>query len=257
LAKMNVGNIPRFQQYNRQLTDEDLKRFAGEWASKLGLNLDVRALAYIAHRICLAEDTCIGRLAGNIETMLLRVLVARSVKEPNLEVLEIGTMFGVGVAMIHEYCREFLDNVHVTVIDPLSGYYGKGELEPLTGMPVTRDILVHNMQRMNIPEADYTIIEKLSTEDEAIEQASIKRYHVLIIDGDHSYAGVKHDFQNYRHLVKRGGYIIFDDYGNPNWPGLTDFVDKEVAGMPELEFVGKDVFTAVFRVITTQDSIRS
>jgi len=255
LEKMNVVNFPLFQRFNRRLTNEDLKRFAGEWAPKLGLNLDVRALAYIAHRICLAEDTCVGRLAGNIETMLLRVLVARSVKEPNLELLEIGTLFGVGVAMIHENCRGSFNNVHVTVIDPLSGYYDVDQLDTMTKMPVTRETFIHNMQRMNIPETDYTIIEKLSTEDEAIEQASKRRYNVLIIDGDHSYSGVKHDFIKYKHLVRRSGYIIFDDYGNLNWSEIKDFVDKEVVGLPELEFVGTDVYTAVFRMITNQDSI--
>jgi len=256
LAKMNVGNFPLFQTFNRQMTDEDLKRFAEEWVPKLRLSLDSRALAYIAHRICLAEDTCTGRLAGNIETMLLRVLVARNVKEPNLEVLEIGTLFGVGVAMIHENCRGFFNDVHITVIDPLSGYYGGDNLDTMTKIPVTREIFVHNMQRMNIPESDYTIIEKLSTEDDAIEQASKRCYNILIIDGDHSYSGVKHDFYNYRHLVKRGGYIIFDDYNNPSWPDIKDFVDKEVVGMPELEFVGTYARTAVFRVIAPQDLIK-
>ena len=259
LAKTNVGNFPFFQQLNRRLTKEDLKRFAGEWAPKLGLNLDARALAYIAHRICLAEDTCVGYLAGNIETMVLRVLVARSVIEPNLEVLEIGTLFGIGVAMIHENCRGLFSSMHFTVIDPLIGLIGRHDRSPLdtlTKAPVTREIFIHNMQRMNIPKSDYTIIERLSTEDEATEQASKRRYNLLIIDGDHSYFGVKHDFYTYQHLVKRGGYIIFDDYGNPRWPGLTDFVDKEVAKMPELEFVGTDVFTAVFRVITTQGPIK-
>ena len=256
LAKMNVGNYPLFQQANRRLTKQDLKRFAGEWAPKLGLNLNSAALGYMAHRICLAEDICIGRLAGSIETMLLRVLIARSVKEPSLEVLEIGTLFGIGVAMIHENCRGLFSSMHFTVIDPLIGLIGsqdKSLLDPLTNAPVTSEIFVHNMQQMNIPESDYTIIQKLSTETSAKEQSSNRHYNVLIIDGDHSDSGVKHDFFNYRHLVKRGGYIIFDDYGNPKWPGLTDFVDKEVAKLPELELVGTDVFIAVFRVISAED----
>ena len=257
---MNVGNYALLQQFKRGLTTEDLHRLAAEWAPRLGLNLNTKALAYIAHHICLAEDTCIGRLSGNIETMLLRVMVARSVIEPNLEVLEIGTLFGIGVAMIHENCRGLFSRLHLTVIDPLTGHIGRHDtsyLDPLTKAPATRDTFIHNMQRMNIPKSDYTIIEKLSTEDEAIEQASKRRYNVLIIDGDHSRFGVTHDFHNYRHLVKRGGYIIFDDYDNPSWPGLTDFVDKEVASTPELEFVGTDVYAAVFRVISTQDSVRS
>jgi predicted O-methyltransferase YrrM len=260
ISELNVGNFPLFQQANRRLTKQDLKHFAEEWVPKLGLRLDSRVLAYIAHRICLAEDTCVGYLAGDVETMLLRILIARSIKEPELNILEIGTLFGVGVAMIHENCRGLFSNMHFSVIDPLIGLIGshdKSSLDPLTKTPVIREIFIHNMQRMNIPQSDYTIIEKLSTEDEAIEQASKRRYNVLIIDADHSYSGVKHDFYNYRHLVKRGGYIIFDDYGNPRWPGLTAFVDKEVAEIPELEFVGTDVFTAVFRVISTPGLMKS
>jgi len=259
LARMNVGNFALFKQFNRQLTNEDLKHFSREWAPRLGLDLHTKALAYLAHRICLAEDTCIGRLAGNIETMLLRVLVARSVKESNLELLEIGTLFGVGVAMIHENCRGLFKNMHFTVIDPLIGHIGPYPRSPLDGYtkaPAIRGTFIHNMQRMNIPESDYTIIQKLSTEDEAIKQASKRSYNVLIIDGDHSDVGVRHDFFNYGHLVKRGGYIIFDDYGNTNWPGLTDFVDQEVTKMPELEFIGTDLYSAVFKVIRPQDLAR-
>ena len=252
LAKMNVVNFPLFQRFNRRLTNEDLKHFAGEWVPKLGLNLDARALGYIAHHICLAEDTCLGRLAGDIEDMLLRILIARSIKEPELDILEIGTLFGVSMAIVYDNCRGFFSGVHITVIDPLQGYYDKS-FDSITMMPVTRDIFIHNMQRMNIPQSDYTIIEKLSTEDKAIEQASKRRYNLLIIDGDHSYSGVKHDFNNYRHLVKRGGYIVFDNYNDPGWPEVKDFVDKEVVGLPELELVGTDLITAVFRVISAQD----
>ncbi len=37
---------------------------------------------------------------------------------------------------------------------------------------------------------------------------------ILFIDGDHTYKGVINDFENYSKLVKKGGYIIFDDYND-------------------------------------------
>lgn len=255
LAKMNVVNFPLFRKFNRRVTNEDLRRFAEEWVPRLGLNLNLTALGYMAHRICLAEDTCVGRLAGDIEDMLLRILVARSIKEPELSILEIGTLFGVSMAIVYENCRRFFAGVRITVIDPLNGYYDKS-LDTVTMMPVTRDMFAYNMRQMSIPESDYTIIQKLSTEDEAKEQASKRRYNVLVIDGDHSYSGVKHDFFNYGHLVKRDGYIVFDNYNDPDWPGVTDFVNKEVAKMPDLEFVGADGITAVFRVAHAHNQIR-
>ena len=38
-----------------------------------------------------------------------------------------------------------------------------------------------------------------------------KSLDLLFIDGDHSYAGVKLDFNNFKHLVKDGGLICFHD----------------------------------------------
>ncbi len=39
----------------------------------------------------------------------------------------------------------------------------------------------------------------------------------LFIDGDHSYDGVKADFQQYRELVRRGGLIAFHDIKNTDY----------------------------------------
>ena len=38
---------------------------------------------------------------------------------------------------------------------------------------------------------------------------------ILFIDGDHTYDGVKNDFERYNKYVKKNGYVIFDDYHHP------------------------------------------
>lgn len=253
--KSNINNFRLYQRFNRQLNDEDINYLLKVWLPKLGLKMDKKALGYLAHKICLAEDMCVGRLASSIEAALLRVLISRSVQDRNLDVLEIGTLFGIGVAAIHECCRGVFENMHLTVIDPLDGYYGRNNYDVLTQMPVTLNTFVLNMQRMNIPEEQFIIIPELSTQDTAVERASERQYNVLIIDSDHSWFGVKHDFYNYKGMVKRGGYIIFDDYDTTDWPDVKTFVDKEVIGRPELEFIGADWRTAVFRVITSKKII--
>jgi len=45
----------------------------------------------------------------------------------------------------------------------------------------------------------------------------------LFIDGDHSYEGVKSDFQTYKKLVKDGGLVAFHDILNEDWPGVGKF----------------------------------
>lgn len=50
--------------------------------------------------------------------------------------------------------------------------------------------------------------------------------NLMFIDGDHSYQGVRSDFENYSPLVARGGYIVFDDYRPKDHPEIAKFIDE-------------------------------
>jgi GT2 family glycosyltransferase/cephalosporin hydroxylase len=62
----------------------------------------------------------------------------------------------------------------------------------------------------------------------------------IFIDGDHSYEGVKQDFENYCLCVKDGGYIAFHDIGDGYYPNKDCDVDifwKEIRDIfPSWEF---------------------
>ena len=105
------------------------------------------------------------------------------------------------------------------------------------------------MRRMDIPREGISLIQALSTDKAALEKATEKKYHFLIIDGDHSYQGVKFDFDHYYHSITVGGYIVFDDYMVPEWPGVTAFVDQEVRLRSGVKYIGADWRTAVFQVM--------
>jgi hypothetical protein len=105
-------------------------------------------------------------------------------------------------------------------------------------------------------EDQFTLIKNLSTELEAIEAASARQYDVLVIDADHSYAGVKTDFENYAQYVKLGGYIIFDDYSSPDWPDVQAYVDSELADVDYISLVGSAWRTCVYRVVKAPSSAR-
>jgi hypothetical protein len=50
-----------------------------------------------------------------------------------------------------------------------------------------------------------------STRAAVVSKLPTKRVQFLFIDGDHSYAGVKQDFEMYREIVEPGGLIAFHD----------------------------------------------
>jgi len=46
---------------------------------------------------------------------------------------------------------------------------------------------------------------------------------LLFIDGDHTLDGVQNDYVRYSKYVRKGGYIIFDDYHHPI---IKEYCDK-------------------------------
>ncbi|MBD3647949.1 MAG: class I SAM-dependent methyltransferase [Pseudomonadales bacterium] len=238
-----------FQTFNRVLHKQHMRTIEERWLKQLGVNETRTSLAYLADRIRMIEHQSVGRLATAIEDAMLRILVSNAPRTKKLQVLEIGTLFGIGLSIIYEGNRGQHDSVEFTVIDPLDGYYGEKELDVLLNVPLSQDTFWRNMRVANVPEENVTLITDMSTSDDAIAQAARKKYDVLIIDADHTYAGVKADFDNYWEMVKRGGFIIFDDYGAEDWPDVKQFVDDEVMGLEQLAFVGAEWRTAVFRVV--------
>ncbi len=250
LASAPVFNIVDYQNFNRKLNKEHIEILLNKWAKNINIKVTPKSLAYLAHRVCILESNSRGRLATNIEDILLRALVASSVKSDNLRVLEIGTLFGIGLTAIYDLTKVYFNNVHLTAIDPLDGYYGKNNRDIVTNEIVSERTFRENLSVAGVHGNNVTLLKMMSTDEEAIKVATSSMCDVLIIDGDHSFAGVKADFENYFHTVKPGGYIIFDDYVSSDWPDVTRFVDEFVKPNPNLEFVGASWNTVVFRIIS-------
>jgi cephalosporin hydroxylase len=240
-----------FQHFNRRLSNEHTHTLETEWRKRLSLPISKQVLGYMASRACDIERRLDGRLATSVEDILLRTLIARAVKGKTLDVLEIGTLFATGAAIMYDSAAPHFDKTHFTLLDPLEGYYNSAQADILTGQVVNEAAVRRNLARVGMSEDEYTLIKNLSTDPEAIGAAGQKSYDVLIIDGDHSYAGVKADFENYAGFVKLGGYIILDDYNSPDWPDVTEYVDKELADHPYVSKVGSTWRTCVYRVVKT------
>jgi FkbM family methyltransferase len=249
INKANFLNAKLYHSFNRNLQDKHINRIIEFWSPTLDLKIEPMALGYLAHRICQIENICSGRLATNVQDGLLRILLAQSIKVEFLNVLEIGALFGVNLAILYNTCLGRFKKIHLTAIDPLDGYYGKNAYDIITNAPISDVIFEHNMKIMDIPEEDVTLIKALSTDKKALEAARKRSYNLLILDGDHSYNGVKFDFDHYHKLVIPGGYIIFDDYNSNEWPDVTNFVNQEVKVNTGVKLVGADWRMVIFQVL--------
>lgn len=246
MRRLSDSNAAIARPFDRLLANDKIQRIEQHWLKAFGINMTRTALAYMAHKICLLEDRGMGRIAAPIETIVMRQLALRSL--PNrgkLEVMEIGTLFGLSAAVLYNFRGSRASGMHLTLVDPLEGYYEAGGADPVTGVDVSEATLRKNLADLDVPESDYRLIKALSADPQAIRPASDRLYDLILVDGDHSTAGVAADFENYGPLVKPGGLMIFDDYGSEHWPGIQPYVDETVRTDPNWIWIGADYRTAV------------
>lgn len=235
--------------HNREMGEglcQALIDFAGTVLKRGGIKPSY--IYYLAARAGQIERNCSGRLATTIQDAVVRQLVAESVPGDQLCILEIGGLFGVSLAILYNHCITRYKDVKVICLDPLDSYYGKVE-DALFNTPISEATFQRNMQLASVPAAGYVLIKHLSTDPVALAMARNHPINLLIVDGDHSYEGVKFDFDTFFPLLEPGGYVIFDDYHEEE-PGVQEFIDQELPKAAGVEYLGALSRTAVARKLS-------
>lgn len=242
------ANNPNPYAHNRTLTpalNKSLRDFASQ---QLGLTeVKPAYIDYLATKAIQVEKSCVGRLATTVQDAVARQLVAECVPSiGKLVILEIGALYGISLAILYNHVVTRFPSVRLVCLDPFDGYYGKA-IDAVLNQPVN-DLTFHrNMTLANVPKDDYQVIKLYSNDPQAIESAKQLGIDLLIIDGDHSYEGVKFDFDNYFPFVKPGGYVVLDDYNAKEWPGVQQFVDEDLPKVSGYRHLGSISRTAVGR----------
>lgn len=232
--------------HNRKLTADMnfmLREFAEKQLKRPGLKKN--HLDYLAAKAIQVELNCEGRLATPIQDMIARLLVAECVQGERICILEIGSLYGISLAILYNHIATRFDNKLVVCLDPLHGFYGEDQQDAVLNVSINESVVLRNMKMTNVPESDFKLVKHYSTEQRAIDAAKDINFNVLIIDGDHSYEGVKFDFENYFPLLQSGGYVIFDDYNAKEWPGVKQFIDQDLKQYDDFILIGFISRTAV------------
>jgi len=120
---------------------------------------------------------------------------------PNV-ILEIGT---AGGGTLFLFTRIAQSNATIISVDLPKGFYGGGYKKWKS--PIYRSFAIQK-QKVKLIRANSHSQETLNAVKHLMNQ---KKIDFLFIDGDHTYAGVKKDFEMYSNLVKKGGIIAFHD----------------------------------------------
>jgi cephalosporin hydroxylase len=116
--------------------------------------------------------------------------------------LEIGTAFGGTLFFL---CTLSSPGAHIISIDLRGGQFGGGY--PRVRIPLLRRFPTKH-QRLHLIQADSHSPE---TKARVLRILQGDQLDYLFIDGDHTYAGVKGDFEMYAPLVRHKGMIAFHD----------------------------------------------
>lgn len=153
--------------------------------------------------------------------------IAKQVNKKEINYVEIGCYAcGSACLMLHR------KNTNVVSID--------------LGEPIPEGVVFSNVEKHNIHKNNFSYIKGNSQLSDTKERLKLmlnnynsKEIDVLFIDGDHSYIGVKNDFNLYEDLVSVGGYIVFDDYNDPEHsPFVNSAVNDIVSNLNNYEIIG-------------------
>lgn len=118
------------------------------------------------------------------------------------KIMEIGTANGGTLFLL---CRTIDEDASIISLDLPGGTFGGG-------YPKWKEKLYHSFalpgQKLNLIRADS---HKQTSFDKIKNLLKDEKLDVLFIDGDHTYEGVKKDFEMYNNLVRKNGIIIFHD----------------------------------------------
>ena len=119
--------------------------------------------------------------------------------------LEVGFASGINNSILNK----FFNFKHIVGLDYFSS-------------SMNSDCLLGNMIHKNL-----TLICGNTRTNYLIDSANkLGPYDMIFIDADHTYEGVKSDFNNYMPMVSDGGVIGFHDVDCPDWPGIKKFLNE-------------------------------
>ncbi|MBB4285834.1 FkbM family methyltransferase [Roseospira goensis] len=242
----------RFQPFPRGLSDTDVARLRTVWLPALGLpDMTPRALGYLAERLLARERAGGGRLACALPAALLRALAARASPGPDLRALEVGVLFGLGLAVLAAGVEGQGRRLRLLGLDPLDGGSYGAAADPVTGAPVTAPMVRAVLARAGLPRHGVTLVRRRS--DDPVALARVRAWArpdglgLLVLDGRHDRAGLAADWARFAPLLRPGGLALIDDVGAAAWPDVAPFVREVAATTPGVRLLGTDWETAVLR----------
>lgn len=242
---------PAGRYASRFVTDDEVLQLV-EQLSRFDEGDTIVAALHQAYRLLIeVELRGIGRLAGSTPNALAKLTAIALLSAPSREVLEIGTLFGLGaVAVMRQLARSGVDPF-ITIVDPLAGHQiqpGRGAELDVSATPATRAIVEANLQLGGVTPRSFRLIEGFSGDDRVLDAIGDRSYGLIVIDGDHGEDAALSDLLLAERVAADDALVLLDDYRDPAWPGVEKALERYVGrDGSRLEVVSTAATTAFLR----------
>ena len=186
-----------------------------------------------------------GRVCVTNYLHMARYIKRNFIKKKDGVYLETGTLFGGSISVL----IQDPDPWTFIGVDIFNGYYARGK-DPMSGKDVNINIVKNNIDNFNKYGHKVELIKGSSYDKNTVEavKSKIKNIDLLFIDGHHSEKGVNGDYNSYKNMVTKDGFIIFDNYGDPTcWQGVKKAVDQINFDRDNFEKIGQYGFSFIVR----------
>ncbi|GAB3673304.1 class I SAM-dependent methyltransferase [Angustibacter aerolatus] len=190
----------------------------------------------------------IARIAGGLTNVVGKLATVPLLRPPSGEVLEIGVLYGLFAAGLHRQLARTGAVPSLTLVDPFAGVQlqpGTESATDPTGSPVSETVARRNLALGGVPADGFRLVTGYSGDAAVRAQVADRRYGVVVVDGDHSFEGVRADLLWVQDLLEPGGVVVLDDYGDPRWPGVQQATDEHLREHTGLRMLGR-VSTSAF-----------
>ncbi|MFF0159159.1 class I SAM-dependent methyltransferase [Streptomyces sp. NPDC005263] len=210
-----------------------------------------------AFRLLIAMEALgVGRIAGGTMNIVGKLSAVPLLDPPNDDMLEIGTLYGMFGASLIRMMERAGREPRLTIVDPLAGTQlqpGASMGDDASGTPVNGAAVRVNLALAGAAGTATRIQQGFSEDPEVRVLVSDRSYGVVIVDGDHSAAGVAADLEWAEQIVAPGGIVVLDDFGHPKWPGIKEAFEKHMTTDTRFTFLGQVAHSGYLRASEVKD----
>lgn len=205
------------------------------------------------HRFyCEQNNLGFGDRAFHFMWYLLLQSVCSEFKNPHI--LEIGVYKGQILSAWALIAQKLNLDVSITGISPLIGNSWWSKIKDFKFVDFIKDwqsgnfysqedyyaVIKQLFDKFDLDINSINLIKGFSNDGFVLNQVKNDKFHIIYIDGDHTYEGVLQDIKNYSPLIVENGFLIMDD-ASYFLPGKTyhkghKSVSKACAIIPEMGF---------------------